>query len=89
MLPADTAGFGFDNNADALTLSSALTERYLSAAAKISQIALTRPRGMPTPETFFEPTDRSGADAVERRHAVRHPRRDGAFTISFRPTAIT
>jgi hypothetical protein len=59
MLPPDTAGFGFDNNADALTLSSALTERYLSAAAKISQIALTRPRGMPTPETFFEPTDRS------------------------------
>lgn len=61
MLPADTAGFGFDNNADALTLSSALTERYLSAAAKISQIALTRPRGLPTPETFFEPTDRSVA----------------------------
>ncbi len=61
ILPADSVGFGFDNNADALTLSSALTERYLSAAAKISQIALTRPRGMPTPETFFEPTDRSGA----------------------------
>ncbi len=61
MLPPDTAGFGFDNNADALTLSSALTERYLSAAAKISQIALTRPRGTPTPETFFEPTDRSVA----------------------------
>jgi mono/diheme cytochrome c family protein len=61
MLPPDTAGFGFDNNADALTLSSALTERYLSAAAKISQVALTRPRGMPTPETFFEPTDRSVA----------------------------
>ena len=39
MLPPDTASFGFDNNADALTLSSALTERYLSAAAKISQAA--------------------------------------------------
>ncbi|MCM3880456.1 MAG: DUF1592 domain-containing protein [Vicinamibacterales bacterium] len=61
MLPPDTAGYGFDNNADALTLSSALTERYLSAAAKISQAALTRPRGVPTPETFFEPTDRSVA----------------------------
>jgi mono/diheme cytochrome c family protein len=59
MLPPDTASFGFDNNADALTLSPALTERYLSAAAKISQAALTRPRGIPTPETFFEPTDRS------------------------------
>jgi len=61
MLPADTAGYGFDNNADALTLNPALTERYLSAAAKIAQIALERPRGMPTPETFFEPTDRSEA----------------------------
>ena len=59
MLPPDTGSFGFDNNADALTLSPALTERYLSAAAKISQVALTRPRGIPTPETFFEPTDRS------------------------------
>src|SRR5579862_3650536 len=61
MLPADVAGYGFDNNADALTLSPALTERYLNAAAKISQVALERPRGMPTPETFFEPTDRSEA----------------------------
>jgi mono/diheme cytochrome c family protein len=58
MLPADVAGHGFDNNADALTLSSALTERYLGAAAKISQMALGRPRGLPTPETFFVPTDR-------------------------------
>src|SRR5215470_15989012 len=61
LLPPDTAGYGFDNNADALTLSPALTERYLNAAAKISQTALERPRGMPTPETFFEPTDRSEA----------------------------
>jgi len=59
MLPADVAGFGFDNNADALTLSPALTERYLGAAAKISQLALARPRGVPVPETFFVPTDRN------------------------------
>jgi len=58
MLPADVAGHGFDNNADALTLSPALTERYLGAAAKISQMALGRPRGLPAPETFFVPTDR-------------------------------
>ena len=59
MLPADVAGYGFDNNADALTLSPALTERYLGAAAKISQMALGRPRGLPTPETYFVPTDRN------------------------------
>jgi hypothetical protein len=57
VLPADVAGHGFDNNADALTLSAALTERYLGAAAKISQMALGRPRGLPTPETIFVPTD--------------------------------
>ena len=58
MLPNDIAGHGFDNNADALTLSPMLTERYLGAAAKISQMALARPRGVPMPETFFVPTDR-------------------------------
>lgn len=64
MLPADAAGYGFDNNADALSLSPALTERYLGAAAKISQMALARPRGLPTPETFFVPTDRNQAVRV-------------------------
>src|SRR5688500_8257755 len=59
MLPTDIAGHGFDNNADALTLSPMLTERYLGAAAKISQMALARPRGVPMPETFFVPTDRN------------------------------
>jgi mono/diheme cytochrome c family protein len=58
MLPNDIAGHGFDNNADALTLTPMLTERYLGAAAKISQMALARPRGVPMPETFFVPTDR-------------------------------
>ena len=64
MLPNDVAGHGFDNNADALTLSPALTERYLGAAAKISQMALGRPRGLPTPETFFVPTDRDQGTRV-------------------------
>ena len=58
LLPADNAAYGFDNNADALTLSSALTERYLGAAARIAEMALGRPRGTPAPETFFVPTDR-------------------------------
>lgn len=58
LLPADNAAYGFDNNADALTLSSALTERYLGAAAKVSQMALGRPRGTPAPETILVPTDR-------------------------------
>ena len=59
LLPADNAAYGFDNNADALTLSSALTERYLGAAARVAQMALGRPRGTPAPETIFVPTDRN------------------------------
>jgi hypothetical protein len=61
LLPGDNAAYGFDNNADALTLSAALTERYLEAGAKVSQLALGRLRGSPTPETIFIPTDRSQA----------------------------
>ena len=64
LLPADNAAYGFDNNADALTLSSVLTERYLGAAAKISQLAIGRPRGSPTPETIFVPTDRDQGERV-------------------------
>jgi hypothetical protein len=59
LLPADNAAYGFDNNADALTLSPALAERYLAAAAKISQMALGHVRGSPLPETIFVPTDRN------------------------------
>ncbi len=40
LLPADDAGFGFDNIADALTVSPGLMERYLNAAEKISRLAV-------------------------------------------------
>jgi mono/diheme cytochrome c family protein len=59
LLPADNAAYGFDNNADALSLSPVLTERYLAASAKISQMALGEVRGSPSPDTFFVPTDRN------------------------------
>jgi len=40
LLPADDSGFGFDNNADVLTMSPALLERYLTASTKITRLAL-------------------------------------------------
>ena len=61
LLPADSAAYGFDNNADALTLSAALTERYLEAAAKISEMALGRVRSAPPPDTILVPTDRDAS----------------------------
>lgn len=48
LLPADDSGFGFDNNADVLTLSPALLERYMAAAAKISRLAIGDPEIRPT-----------------------------------------
>ena len=43
MLPPDEQAHGFDTNADALTVVPALLDRYLTAAAKISRLALGDP----------------------------------------------
>ena len=36
LLPADNGGVGFDNNADILSITPALMNRYMSAATKVS-----------------------------------------------------
>ncbi len=43
LLPADDTGHGFDNLAGTLALSPALMERYLSAARRISRLAVGDP----------------------------------------------
>ena len=43
VLPADGAGYGFDNIAGVLGVSPTLVERYLAAARKISRVAVGRP----------------------------------------------
>ncbi|MBM63967.1 MAG: hypothetical protein CL484_13555 [Acidobacteria bacterium] len=43
LLPADDLAYGFDNNADILTVSPGLFERYMSAARKISRLAIGDP----------------------------------------------
>ncbi len=40
LLPADDASYGFDNIGDVLTVSQPLLERYLSAAQRISRLAV-------------------------------------------------
>jgi mono/diheme cytochrome c family protein len=40
LLPSDMAGFGFDNNADVLSITPALMARYMTAGTKISRVAL-------------------------------------------------
>jgi cytochrome c5 len=55
-LPADDSTHGFDNIAGALTLSPALMEAYLSAAGKISRLALGDVSA-PTQAVFEVPAD--------------------------------
>ena len=50
MLPPDEQSQGFDTNADALTVVPALLDRYLTAAGKISRLAI----GDPTLRPGFE-----------------------------------
>jgi hypothetical protein len=52
LLPPDDSADGFDNNADLLGVSPALLERYLSAAAKISALAVNNPSIGASSETY-------------------------------------
>ena len=52
LLPPDDSGYGFDNIADVLSVSPTLTERYLSAARKISRLAVGDPTLQPATDTF-------------------------------------
>jgi len=52
LLPPDDSADGFDNNADVLSVSPVLLERYLSAAATISALAAGDPKIIPGSETY-------------------------------------
>src|ERR1700719_1683800 len=43
MLPPDEQAYGFDTNADALSMQPALLDRYVSTAAKVARLALGDP----------------------------------------------
>ncbi len=52
LLPPDEQYFGFDNNADVLTVSPLLMERYMIAAGKISRMAVGNPAMRPAAEEY-------------------------------------
>src|SRR5688572_6929756 len=52
LLPPDDSADGFDNNADVLSVSPVLLERYLSAAATISALAVGDPKIIAGSETY-------------------------------------
>jgi len=55
VLPTDDAGYGFDNIADVLTVSPLTIEGYLSAARKVSRIAVGDRAAGPSTETYDLP----------------------------------
>ena len=52
LLPADDSSHGFDNIADVLGVSPSLLERYVSAAAKISRLAVGERDAAPAQVTY-------------------------------------
>ena len=56
LLPSDDTGkYGFDNVAEVLSVSPALLDRYLTAARKISRLAVGLTPGAPVVDTFNVP----------------------------------
>jgi len=58
-LPGDDASFGFDNIAGVLKISPMLLERYLTAAERVSELAVGRPAPFTNIDWFRVPDDRS------------------------------
>lgn len=63
-LPADDSSYGFDNVASGLQISPTLVEGYVSAATKLSRLALGRETA-PTRKTYYIREDHSQEDHVE------------------------
>jgi mono/diheme cytochrome c family protein len=64
LLPKDDSGHGFDNQALG-NLSATLLNRYLSAAEKISRLAIGAPRRTPGGDTYRTPPDLTQEEHVE------------------------
>jgi hypothetical protein len=68
LLPSDDSSSGFDNIADVLGVSPLLLESYLSAAGRISSLAVGDPRTPPMGEVY-----RVRQDASQSRHVEGLP----------------
>jgi hypothetical protein len=65
MLPPDDAAYGFDNIADALGMSPVLLERYLTAADRITSVAIGDPETQTAGQTFRIRQDASQDTHIE------------------------
>jgi hypothetical protein len=65
LLPADDEANGFDNIADVLRVSPSLLEQYLTAARRVSALAVGDPRTTPVGTVYRVPPDRAQDDHIE------------------------
>ncbi len=65
LLPPDDSAYGFDTIGDVLGVSPSLQERYLSAAAKISALAVGDPERGPVEESYRVRQDLSQNQHIE------------------------
>jgi hypothetical protein len=65
LLPADDSAFGFDNNADLQVVSPSLLDRYLSAADRVSALAVGDPHTAPGSESYYTRGDQSQSQHLE------------------------
>jgi hypothetical protein len=65
LLPADDEANGFDNIADVLKVSPSLLEQYLTAARRVSALAIGDPSATPVGTVYRVPPDRAQADHIE------------------------
>jgi hypothetical protein len=93
IVPPDSPGIGFDNNADALSVTPSLMNRYMSAASKVSRLAIGDPGITPTIQVYraseFAPqVARAGEDAPFGTHGgltIRHTfPLDGEYSFTLR-----
>ena len=95
-LPADDSSYGFDNVVSGLQVSPALVEGYVSAAAKLSRLALGHETA-PNRKTYYAREDYSQEDQVEglpfgtRGGILAHHYfpADGEYIISWVPVRNT
>jgi len=80
VLPPDEQAHGFDTNADALSVVPALLDRYLTAAAKISRLAV----GDPTLRPAFERYTSVRNNASERTQLWQADRLSEEFPLGSR-----
>ena len=65
LLPPDDSAYGFDNVADVLGVSATLMEQYVSAAGKVSSLAVGDPDVSPGAEVYRIPQEASQDKHVE------------------------